>query len=235
MNIILFFSNIQQQEKLIPVDPYRYDWVFFAVVIPVTLLILSYASGGIKPVHLSRLLVNPRYSATSFRSRGMTNLLPSVASLLTSLSAITTFAYFTQVHYHIYLWDIQGPLLWLTDLGLILGSYLFRVIVLYLTAEITANRELFREYQYNINSFYLFLTIIIVFINFLIPYFLITPASLLIPATLVIIILLYLLRIIRLVSIFIRGGFSLFYFILYLCALEFTPLLIFVKYLSGTF
>ncbi|MEZ4999802.1 MAG: hypothetical protein R2727_03745 [Bacteroidales bacterium] len=42
----------------------------------------------------------------------MTSLLPSVSALLTTLSAITTFAYFTRIHYRLYLWDLNGPLLW---------------------------------------------------------------------------------------------------------------------------
>ncbi|MCD4769322.1 MAG: DUF4271 domain-containing protein, partial [Bacteroidales bacterium] len=126
-----------------------------------------------------------------------------------------------------------GFLLWLFNLGVISLSILFRYIISVITGELANSREAFNEYYYNISRFYMFLSIILLFINFLIPYLVVIPAVYLIGFTIILIAILFILRIIRLTSIFQRRSFSLLYMILYLCALEFTPILIFIKYLSG--
>ena len=54
-------------------------------------------------------------------------------------------------------------------------------------------------------------------------------------SVIIVLVTLYLIRIARLFIIFINKGISLFYLILYLCALEFLPVVICLKYISGLF
>ncbi|MDX2413707.1 MAG: DUF4271 domain-containing protein, partial [Bacteroidales bacterium] len=119
------------------------------------------------------------------------------------------------------------------NLGIITLAVALRFVIIRLTGEITRTGGAFEEYAFNIAHIYRFLAIPLLFINFLIPYLELIPDILLIIIGITLIANMLIIRVLRLFAIFIRRGFSLLYIILYLCALEFTPILVFAKFLSG--
>lgn len=231
--MILMLYN-QGLGQLLPVNQFRSDWLFAATIIPVILFILSAVIDRGSLSNLIKIIYNPRYSNTSFRSAGTGKQYNSLADGLITLFSITTFAYFCQIEYRFFPFGLNEMMLWGSSFIIIATALLVRYFVSMVTGEITGNRELFREYMFNIIAFYKLLGLILVPVNFLIPYLTIVPQRTMIYMIWIVIALLLIFRLLRLVSIFIRGNFSLFYLILYLCALEFTPILIFLKYISGT-
>ena len=231
---MIFMFDSQGTGDLIPVNQFRTDWIFVATIIPIILFIVSSIIERGSLSNLTKIIYNPRYANTAFRSAGAGKQYNSVNDAIITLASITTFAYFCQAEYGFFPFSLHGLLLWGATFAIILTAVSVRYFISVLTGEITGNRELFREYMFNIISFYKFLGLILVPVNFFIAYLTIVPQRVMINLVLAIIALLLIFRLLRLVSIFIRGNFSLFYLILYLCALEFTPILIFVKYISGT-
>ena len=76
-------------------------------------------------------------------------------------------------------------------------------------------------------AFFLFLFII------LMSYTEILPVKVFILSGIFILAIIYLIRVVRLFIIFLNRNISIFYLILYLCALEILPVLIIVKYFTG--
>ena len=92
---------------------------------------------------------------------------------------------------------------------------------------------MFTEYLLSIYQFYRFSASFIFVVTILISYTTIFPVKSYFTAGVIVLAILYLIRVIRLFIIFINKNISLFYLILYLCALEILPVLISVKYISG--
>jgi len=227
-------AHYQGLGELIPASPFRTDWIFVLTLVPLLLFMVTSVIERGEASSLLKTVMSHRYANTAFRGAGVSRQLVLIPTWMMILMSISTFVWFWQVENMFYPWDIRGFSLWAVDFAIISAAIILRYIVSFFTGEISGNRELFREYMFNLFSFYSLLGIILVMINFLIPYLVIIPPGLLITSVSALIGILYLLRTIRLVTIFIRGNFSLLYLILYLCALEFTPILIFIKYLSGT-
>jgi len=64
-------------------------------------------------------------------------------------------------------------------------------------------------------------------------YTVILPPQVVITVGAIVLIIFYLMRVVRLLLIFMKRNFSVLYLILYLCALEILPVLIIVKYFTG--
>jgi hypothetical protein len=111
--------------------------------------------------------------------------------------------------------------------------YLLRIMIDRILGEVSLSRAEFLEYLHNIfilnKAVGLLLLPIIIGIAYLPPPF---PTPL-IYSGLAIVVAGYLLRILRGAQIFIKNGFSIFYWILYLCALEFLPFALAVKYMGS--
>jgi hypothetical protein len=89
------------------------------------------------------------------------------------------------------------------------------------------------EYLISIYQFYRFSGLVIFVITILMLYTTIIPGQAYLKAGLTVLVSFYLIRVTRLFIIFINKNISLFYLILYLCALEILPVVVSVKYISG--
>ena len=94
-------------------------------------------------------------------------------------------------------------------------------------------QDVFREYLLGIYQSYRFGALFLVIVIILLSYTGILPVKDLIVSGIIIAGLIYLIRVIRLLIIFLNRNISIFYLILYLCALEILPVLIIVKYFTG--
>jgi hypothetical protein len=125
--------------------------------------------------------------------------------------------------------------LWLICLIIIIISITIRHIVCAITGNISGANDVFKEYlvgiyqSYRFSALFLFVLIILILYTTILP----VTASFLIGG--IILGIIYLIRVLRLILIFINRNISIFYLILYLCALEILPALIFVKYFRGLF
>lgn len=215
-------------------SPYRSDWLFVLLLLPVILTVVISATSGNRTETLSRTVLRQSYSSTIYRSQATHSFPVTLTGWILTITSFANILYFCHIAFSFYPFCLTGPLLWLTDLAIVTIWIAARFMITILTGQISGQTDLFREYLFNISSFYRFTAIIIAPLNFMVSYLDVVPERITVIATVAIAVIFLLMRELRLINLFIRGRFSIFYLILYLCALEIGPLLIFVKYLSGT-
>jgi hypothetical protein len=103
------------------------------------------------------------------------------------------------------------------------------------TGKISGETNAFNEYIITIYLSYRYLAFISFILAVMVTYTRLFNAQLLFFAGLIMVGVVYLIRIIRFFMIFIGKNISILYLILYLCALEFLPVLILMKYVTGLF
>jgi|SRR5665648_120870 len=154
---------------------------------------------------------------------------------LISFLNIGLFAYFAAYYYDFIPSGISGITFWLISLGIIIPAVTLRHIVCLIAGNISAEKEAFSEYMFCIYQYYrnsaLFLFVFVILISYT-SFF---PEAVSIISGVIVLGIMYLIRIIKLIIIFLNHNISIFYLILYLCALEILPVLISVKYFSGLF
>jgi hypothetical protein len=128
---------------------------------------------------------------------------------------------------------LPGILLWGAIVAGIIVTVTLRHLVCLVTGSVSDEREVFMEYLISIYQFYRFSGLVIFVITILMLYTTIIPGQACLKAGLAVLVSFYLIRVTRLFIIFINKNISLFYLILYLCALEILPVVISVKYISG--
>lgn len=143
------------------------------------------------------------------------------------------FVYNAVSYYNIIPEGISGIILWLLILGILISAVTLRHAVCVLTGILSGEKEVFREYLVTVYQFYRIGALFLLLFIILMSYTAILPAGSWIFIGTTVVGMLYLIRIIRLMLIFINRNISIFYLILYLCALEILPVLISVKYFTG--
>jgi hypothetical protein len=154
---------------------------------------------------------------------------------LVSFINISLFAWCGAIYYEIIPSGFSGILLLLSLLGVIIAAITIRHIICTLTGNISGEKEAFNEYLLTVYQSYRFLALLMFFLVVLIAYTNIFPVKNLLLAGFILFFSIYLIRITRLFLIFINRNISISYLILYLCALEFLPVVISVKYFTGMF
>lgn len=150
-----------------------------------------------------------------------------------SFLIISLFVYKTADFYSLIPSAVPGILSWVISLGIIISSFTLRHIVCIVTGNTSGQIEIFKEYLVSIYTFYRLIAISFFIIVILMTYTSLIPFSSLMMSGLVVLGIMYFIRIIRLLVIFINRNISIFYLILYLCALEIMPVLIAIKYFTG--
>jgi len=150
---------------------------------------------------------------------------------LASFISISLFAFLSTRWYNI-LPEGKGFIYWLISLAVILSALTLRHFICIITGNMSDEKEIFREYLIGIYQGYRLAGIFLLAISVLILYTTFIPPKTLFQAGFVIVGLLYLIRVIRLFLIFINRHVSIFYLILYLCALEILPVVIIVRYIT---
>jgi len=219
--------------NLIPEGAFDSDWLLIITSLPILIYVIVSVIENQPAIWLWKVVFSNKYATNSFRNRSLGSQAGHTLLFIVSLMSLATFAWFCEQIFDFKILNISGFLLWLINIGILSLGLALRFIILSITGKITATSGAFEEYGYNIAQFYKFLAIPLLIINFFIPYLEILPDMVLLVIGITVIVNILVIRTLRLFSIFIRRGFSLLYIILYLCALEFTPILVFGKYLGG--
>jgi hypothetical protein len=143
------------------------------------------------------------------------------------------FGYSVAAYYELIPEGYKGIVIWLIAMGIISVAVTLRHIVCFLTGIASDSQDVFREYLISVYQSYRFSAVFLSIIIIMIFYASIIAVGDLIIAGLIIVGIMYLIRVIRLFVIFINRSISIFYLILYLCALEILPVLIIAKYFTG--
>jgi hypothetical protein len=217
----------------IPFRPLHDDWILLIILCTAFLFAVirkSYDNifQGVERFFLFRGVNNPP-------SRDLGGLFTWESTLknLISFLILGLFSYSAASYYNYIPTAISGIIFWILSVGIIITAVTLRHLLCLVTGEVSGEREAFSEYLMGIYQFYRFSALLIFVITILISYTTIFPVRSCFTAGVATLAILYLIRVIRLFIIFINKNISLFYLILYLCALEILPVVISLKYISG--
>jgi hypothetical protein len=146
---------------------------------------------------------------------------------------LSLFCYSAAATYEALPAGINGISIWLLILAAIIVAVSMRHLVCLLTGYLSGHREEFNEYLIVVYYSYRFSAVILTAFVLLMNFTLFLPPEHYIIPGFAVFIFMYIIRVIRLILIFLNEGVSIFYLILYLCALEFLPVAISLKYFTG--
>lgn len=209
------------------------DWMMFAIILPLVLYAIVISVEKFPAGSLGRIVYSNRLASNAYRNRSHGSQIGNTLLAVNAAIGLSTLGYFLEVYYDLYFFSLEGTALWFLNLAIIVLSAGLRFLLIFFIGALAGTRDVFNEYAFNILQLYKFLGIPLLLINFFIPFFDSIPDIILYIISFALIGNLLIIRVLRLASVFIKRGVSLLYFILYLCALEFIPILVFIKYLAG--
>jgi hypothetical protein len=228
----LLIKHLKPGKELVP-HPLHADWMIIIILIAAFLFSLIRSSSnslsrGFARYFLFRGINDP----VSRDSGGLFHWQATIMNLI-SFFIVGLFGYSAATYFNLIPSGSKGIIIWLIALGIICAMVTLRHITCVITGIISEQQEAFKEYLLSVYQSYRFGALFMFVIIILMSYTHILPAGDLIISGLFIVGLIYLIRFIRLLVIFLNRSISIFYLILYLCALEILPVLIVVKYFTG--
>ena len=216
-----------------PDHPFHTDWMIIIIIIAAFLYSLVKTTSKRVFPDFTRFFLFRGINDPSSRDTGGLFSWQSTILNLSSFIVIGLFGYSAATYYNFIPAGFKGIIIWLIALGMISLAVTLRHIACILTGAASGKQELFRQYLLGIYQSYRFGALFLFAIIILMSYTIILPVKDFINSGIIIAGLMYLIRVIRLLIIFINRNISIFYLILYLCALEILPVLIVVKYFTG--
>ncbi len=221
--------------KRIPAKPFHDDWLLgFLLFGAFIYSLIRITSKRLIPEVTRFFLFRGINDSVSHDIGGLFNWQATLLNLITFFN-IGLFAYYAAEWYGIIPSGLSGITVWLISVGIIIIAVTLRHFVCVITGAISGERELFREYLFIVYQSYRFSAIILFIIVILISYTHIFPVNFLIISGFFASILMLIIRMARLILIFINRNISIFYLILYLCSLEIMPFLVLLKYSADLF
>jgi hypothetical protein len=221
--------------KEIPLRPFHEDWIILVI------LVAAFLYSSIRT--FSKNFFPEIIRFFSFRGVGDpgSGIIGEVyhwQSTLVNLISffnIALFVYCAASYYDFIPAGISGILFWAIAFLAIALIVTFRHLVCFATGYISGQKKIFNEYMVTVYQLYRYASLILFVLVILLSYTDLFSVKTLFTIGLTSFLALYLIRIIRLLLIFIKMDVSVLYLILYLCALEFLPVLVTAKYFTGLF
>jgi hypothetical protein len=228
----LLIKQLKQGEE-IPLKQFHEDWIIGIILICICLYSFARTSSGNMLSGVSKFFLFKGIKDSS--SREKEGLFHGQAKILnlTSFLILGLFIYYAASVYNVNPKGWRGIFFWIICSGIIFSAVSLRFILCLIIGSLSGEKAAFREYlngvylSYRLSAFFIFFLIILMSYTVLLP----VKESFISGITVLGIV--YLFRVFRLFIIFLNRNISIFYLILYLCALEFLPVLISVKYFTG--
>jgi len=217
----------------LPVQPLHDDWIIGIILIASFLYFLIRTTSKSMLPGVGRFFLFRGINDPSSRDTGGLFHWQSTILNLISFLIIGLFAYCAASYYNFMPSGIRGIIFWLISLGIIISAVTLRHIVCVITANASGEKEVFMEYLLGVYQSYRFSALFLFVLIILMSYTVLFPVRVYFISGIIVLGIMYLIRVIRLMIIFINRNISIFYLILYLCALEILPVLISVKYFTG--
>jgi len=219
--------------QVLPRRLFHDDWVIGILLFAIVLFSLVHAGSknflhGIERYFLFR-------GTNEEGTRDMQGMFQWQSTLmnLSSFMIISVYACFAASYYELIPDTIPDFVAWAIALGSIIVSVTLRHLACTGTGVLSDQRSVFHDYLHTVYQSYRFGAFFLFFLVIMMAYTSVHADKSYFIAGASILIILYLIRIFRLFLIFINRNISIFYLILYLCALEILPVLITIKYFSG--
>jgi hypothetical protein len=217
----------------IPSKTHHEDWVILALLVSAFLFSLVRRAPKSFMPGIARFFLYRGISDPASRDIGGLFHWQSTILNLVSFLIVSLFGYMAAQYYDLIPHALSGIYFWLICLGIIISAVTLRHIVCTITGIASSEREVFREYLIGVYQSYRFSALLLFILIILMSYTSLFPSIVYIMSGIIIFGTMYLIRIIRLLIIFLNRNISIFYLILYLCALEILPVLVSIKYFSG--
>jgi hypothetical protein len=217
----------------IPLPAYQSDWIVPVIVFALFLFAIVRTIPGSFFRNMIRFMLMRGINENSSRDTGVIFQWQATLLNFASYILISMFGYLSMKHYGITIEGVGGFLTWLICFGIVATAITSRHFICNITGNISGQREIFREYLVGVYHFYRIAGIIFTALVLLVLYTIFLSPNVYFIAGFIVAGLLYALRVFRLLLIFITRRVSIFYLILYLCALEILPVVIIVKYITG--
>lgn len=216
-----------------PKKQYNMDWILPVCMISAFLYAVLRATSGRVFHGLLRFISFRGINESESRVTGVLFQWESTLLNLATFINLSLFVYLITIKYDLHFRGIHGFFTWLICFAIVIATATIRHFICLITGKASEEEEIFREYLVGIYQAYRIAGLIIFLIILLILYTTLLPAEIFYYAGFSAVSILYVARVLRLFLIFINRHVSLFYLILYLCALEILPVLIVVKYFTG--
>lgn len=216
-----------------PPDPFHSDWiiliVFFTAACYSVIRVLS------RNLFAESAKILFSQSVNDPGSRDITSLFHWQSTLINFVSFlnISLFSYFVIVRYNMLPENFSGILALIIIFSAVTLIITLRHFICVITGNLSDEKEAFNEYILVVYQWYRIIGLLSFFLVIMISYTTVFPSAYLFISGFILIALAYFFRVFRLLIIFIKRDISIFYLILYLCALEFLPVLISFKYFTG--
>ena len=231
---ISLMKNLREGNEL-PARPFHDDWIILIILLAAFLfsLINTFSKKFFPEVRKFFLF----HGIGETPARDMAGLFHWHSTIINLISffSMALFGYCATFYFGILPAGISGFATWSIIFGVVIVSVTLRHLICYFTGIMSSNEDLFSEYIIVVYLFFRFSALFLFIVVFLLSYSRIFYPEFLIKTGFVIFGIMFLIRIIRLFLIFIKRNISIFYLILYLCALEFLPVLVLLKYFTGLF
>jgi hypothetical protein len=225
-------THLKSGEEL-PVSVFRNDWILPLIIFSVLIfgIVLSESGNFFRAVFKSFLFRG--INESSSRDTGLIFQWQSTLFNLAAFINISLFAFLSTLWYDLLFTGENRFLQWLIIFSVIVAAVSVRHMVCVIAGNMSGEEEIFREYLVGIYQSYRLAGLLLAVFVVMVLYTDIIPRETLFYTGFYLCCSLYLFRVLRLFLIFIKRHVSIFYLILYLCALEILPFVIFVKYVTG--
>ena len=217
----------------LPPQPLHADWMILIILVAALLYSLIVRTSHNLSHGFARFFLFRGINDTVSRDMGGLFHWQSTILNLISFLIIGLFGYCAIAYFELIPKGFKGIFIWLIVLGIISAAVTLRHIACVLTGATSGEEEVFKKYLLSIYQSYRFGALFLFIIIILMSYTKILPVRDFIETGIIVLGFMYLVRVIRLLIIFLNRNISIFYLILYLCALEILPVLIVVKYFTG--
>ncbi len=219
--------------KNLPLKPLHEDWITGIILLSAFLFALVRALSKNMMPRLTRFFLFRGVNDPASRdTAGIFDWQSTILNLI-SFFIFSLFLYSSAMWYGAFPERYQGITLWLGFTGIVIAAVTIRHFVSYAVGLMSGQAEVFREYLHGVYQSYQYSALFLFILIFLISYTVFFPANAGFIIGAAMFGVMYLFRILRLFIIFLNRNISIFYLILYLCALEILPVLVSVKYLTG--
>jgi len=217
----------------LPQQPLHSDWVILIIILATLLFAVVRKTSANVSERFSKFFLLRGTNDPGSRDIGGLFYWQSTILNLVSFIVIALFGYSAAAFYNIIPEGVSALFSWLVVLVTISAAVTLRHFTCIIAGAASGRQDVFSEYLLGIYQAYRFAALFLFFIVVLISYTTIIPVNNLIISGLIVIALLYLIRVVRLLIIFLNRNISIFYLILYLCALEILPVLVVAKFITG--
>jgi hypothetical protein len=226
--------SLKEGEELV-VKPFHDDWIIFVILIAAFFYAsIQTLSKKLFPGLIRFFLFRGVGDSAARETSELFHWQSTIINLI-SFFNIALFVYCAAFYYDFNLSGISGIFLWLIAFVIIVAAITLRHLGCIITGNLSGQKEIFDEYIVIIYQSYRYLALILFILVILLSYTTFFAAKTLLFTGFISLAALYLMRILRLFMIFIKRNVSILYLILYLCALEFLPVTIVLKYFTGLF